>query len=46
MPGDDPAADPPEGVEVVVLETDPTHHPVSATAVRDGRDEWRARPPG
>jgi hypothetical protein len=44
LPGDDPAADPPEGVEVVVLDTDPTHHEVSATAVRAGRHEWRARP--
>lgn len=44
LPGDDPAADPPVGVEVVVLDTDPAHHPVSATAVREGREEWRARP--
>ena len=26
LPGDDPAADPPVGVEVVVLDTDPAHH--------------------
>jgi hypothetical protein len=44
LPGEDPAADPPEGVEVVVLATDPAHHEVSATAVRAGRHEWRARP--
>ena len=43
MPGQDPAADPPEGVHVVVLDTDPSHHPVSATEVRAGRDEWRAQ---
>jgi nicotinate-nucleotide adenylyltransferase len=44
VPGEDPRADPPPGVEVVVLDTDPDHHPVSATGVRDGRHEWRARP--
>ncbi len=44
VPGDDPAADPPAGLEVVVLDTDPAHHHVSATAVRAGRHEWRARP--
>lgn len=44
LPGEDADADPPEGVEVVVLDTDPTHHQVSATAVRAGRHEWRARP--
>ena len=43
MPGEDPAADPPEGVNVVVLDTDPSHHPVSATDVRAGREEWRAK---
>lgn len=32
------------GVEVVVLDTDPVHHEVSATAVREGRHDWRARP--
>jgi nicotinic acid mononucleotide adenylyltransferase len=32
------------GLEVVVLRTDPVHHPVSATEVRAGRLEWRARP--
>ncbi len=45
LPGDDPAADPPDGVEFVVLHTDPAHHEVSATAVRSGRAEWRAAPP-
>ncbi len=44
LPGEDPSADPPEGVEVVVLDTDPAHHGVSATAVREGRSEWRASP--
>ena len=39
-----PADELPAGLQVVVLDTDPAHHPVSATAVRDGRDEWRARP--
>ena len=34
----------PEGVEVVLLDTDPAHHDVSATAVRQGRDDWRATP--
>lgn len=43
MPGDDASADPPPGVDLVLLETDPAHHPVSATEVRAGRDEWRAR---
>ena len=43
MPSEDPAADPPEGVNVVVLDTDPSHHPVSATDVRAGREEWRAK---
>jgi hypothetical protein len=43
MPGEDPAADPPAGVDVVVLDTDPSHHPVSATDVRAGREEWRAK---
>lgn len=32
------------GVDVVVLDTDPAHHHVSASAVRSGRDDWRARP--
>jgi hypothetical protein len=47
LPGEDPGADPPPGspVEVVVLDTDPAHHRVSATAVRQGRHEWRAVPP-
>jgi phosphopantetheine adenylyltransferase len=44
LPGDDPAATAPKSVDVVVLDTDPAHHPVSATAVRAGRHEWRARP--
>ncbi|MCD9624177.1 hypothetical protein [Rhabdothermincola salaria] len=44
LPGQDPGADPPCDLAVVVLDTDPAHHPVSATAVRDGRHEWRARP--
>jgi hypothetical protein len=44
LPGDDPSAEPPVGVEVVVIDTDPDHHPVSATGVREGRAEWRARP--
>ena len=44
LPGEDPSADPPAGVEFVVLDIDPVHHEVSATAVRAGRDEWRARP--
>ena len=44
LPGQDPAAEPPAGVEVVVLATDPAHHPVSSTAVRAGRHEWRAVP--
>jgi hypothetical protein len=44
LPGDDPAAEAPVGVDVVVLDTDPSHHAVSATAVRQGRHEWRARP--
>lgn len=44
LPGEDTGADLPEGVEVVVLDTDPTHHEVSATAVRAGRHEWRAWP--
>jgi hypothetical protein len=43
MPGEDAAADPPTGVDVVILDTDPSHHPVSATDVRAGREEWRAK---
>jgi hypothetical protein len=43
MPGEDFAADPPAGVDVVILDTDPSHHPVSATDVRAGREEWRAK---
>ena len=42
LPGENPSADPPGGVSVVVLDTDPAHHEVSATEVRAGRDEWRA----
>ena len=49
-PWTDPESDPvgvvPDEVTLVVLEIDPVHHPVSATAVRDGRDDWRARPGG
>jgi nicotinic acid mononucleotide adenylyltransferase len=44
LPDEDPAAASPEGVTVVVLETDPSHHPVSATEVRAGRNDWRASP--
>jgi len=43
--GDDPGAGASSPVDVVVLDLDPTHQEVSATAVRDGRVEWRARPP-
>ena len=43
MPGEDASADPPAGVDVVILDTDPSHHPVSATDVRAGREEWRAK---
>ena len=35
-------ATPPAGAGVVLLEVDPTFHEVSSTAVRAGRDEWRA----
>ena len=45
MPGESPSADPPSGVTVVILDTDPVHHPVSATEVRAGREEWRAPAP-
>lgn len=45
MPGADSSATPPLGVDLVVLDTDPAHHPVSATEVRAGRSEWRARTP-
>lgn len=34
----------PDSVTLVVLDIDPSHHEVSASAVRAGRDEWRARP--
>ena len=40
----DPVADAPDLVDVVVLAIDPLHREVSATAVREGRDDWRARP--
>lgn len=43
-PTDDPVATAPATVTIVVLDVDPAHHEVSATAVRDGREEWRARP--
>lgn len=43
MPGEDASADPPVGVDVVILDTDPSHHPVSATDVRAGREDWRAK---
>ncbi|MEX1217599.1 MAG: hypothetical protein WEA11_03660 [Acidimicrobiales bacterium] len=42
LAGEDASADPPPGVEVIILDTDPVHHPVSATEVRAGRQEWRA----
>jgi len=42
--GDDPQGDAPAPVTVVVLDLDPAHREVSATAVRDGRHDWRARP--
>ncbi len=45
VPGDDPAAAVPDGLEVVILDVDETHGPVSATEVRAGRTEWRALPP-
>lgn len=32
----------PQDASVVVLDVDPVHHPVSATGVRRGRDDWRA----
>jgi hypothetical protein len=43
MPGENASADPPVGVDVVILDTDPSHHPVSATDVRAGREDWRAK---
>ncbi|NCY17426.1 MAG: hypothetical protein EBX39_11815 [Actinobacteria bacterium] len=45
-PGDDPLAGSPAPVTLVVLDLDPAHREVSATAVRTGRTEWRARPRG
>lgn len=41
----DPMSGGAAGVEVVLLDLDPAHREVSATAVRAGRTEWRARPP-
>ena len=46
MPGDDPTADVPEDLDLMILEVDERHGPVSATEVRAGRDDWRALPPG
>lgn len=43
LPDDDASAMPPPWVDVVVLDVDPLHHEVSATEVRAGREEWRAR---
>ena len=34
----------PEDDGAVVLDVDPAHHHVSSTAVRAGRDDWRAAP--
>jgi nicotinic acid mononucleotide adenylyltransferase len=45
MPDDDPAAAVPSGLEVVILDVDEEHAPISATEVRAGRTEWRALPP-
>ncbi len=45
MPDDDPAAAVPHGLEVVILDVDEEHAPISATEVRAGRTEWRALPP-
>ncbi len=45
MPDEDPAAAAPEGVEVIILDIDPSHGAVSATEVRAGRTDWRALPP-
>lgn len=45
MPGDDPDAAVPEALDVVILDVDRAHGAVSATEVRNGRDEWRALPP-
>ena len=35
----------PDVIEAVILDTDPLHHPISATAVRAGKIEWRAKKP-
>jgi nicotinic acid mononucleotide adenylyltransferase len=35
---------PPAGADVVVLAIDPAFHEVSSSAVRAGREEWRATP--
>ena len=32
----------PSAIDVVVLDLDESHRSVSSTAVRNGRDEWRA----
>ncbi|CAB4323513.1 MAG: hypothetical protein F2520_06195 [Actinobacteria bacterium] len=45
MPDDDPAAEAPLGTDVVILDVDDAHAPISATEVRAGRHEWRALPP-
>ena len=34
----------PDDPDVVVLDVAPTHHGVSSTGARQGRDEWRATP--
>jgi hypothetical protein len=44
LPTGDTGAGAIPGLEVVVLDTDPAHHHVSASDVRAGRDDWRARP--
>ena len=44
MPDEDPSAAVPEGLDVVMLDVDPSMHPVSATEVRAGRHDWRALP--
>ena len=45
MPDEDPGAAVPNGLEVVILDVDEEHAPISATEVRAGRTEWRALPP-
>lgn len=44
LPADDRATGATLGLEVILLDTDPAHHHVSASDVRAGRDEWRALP--